>query len=263
MPKKIKTKPKIIAIASQKGGTGKTTTAVSLSHALAEEGKKILLVDLDPQSSLSISLRVDVVKLSKTIYNVLLETEPGLSLKSVILKTKNKKVDLVPANIDLSSAEIELMSEFNREGALRRILDEVQNNYDYIFIDCPPSLGLLTTNALTAAQGVIIPIMADYLAIRGASLLINTIKKVQRKLNSDLKIAGVLVTMYHSKTIHSNDALATIKAQFGDSVYKSIIMYSVKAKEAPISGHSIMTYAPQSGVANGYRSLAKEFLNHG
>ena len=262
MPNHSQLKPKIIAIASQKGGTGKTTTTVSLSHALAEHGKKVLLVDLDPQSSLSISLGVNVVNLPKTIYNVLLETEPEISLNSIIIKTGNPNIDLVPANIDLSGAEIELMSEFNREGALRRVLNEVQNNYDFIFIDCPPSLSLLTTNALTAAQAVLIPIQADYLAIRGASLLIKTIKKVQKQLNPELKIAGILVTMYHSQTIHSNDALNMIKDTFGKLVFNAIIKYSVKAKEAPVSGQSILTYAPQSEVAKSYRALAQEFLNY-
>lgn len=253
---------KIIAISNQKGGTAKTTTAITLGHALAEKEKKVLLVDLDPQSSLTISFGFNVLRIEKTIYNVLIENGVETSIKDVLIKTAIKNVDLVPANLDLSSAEIELIREFNRESTLKFALRDIKDKYDFIIIDCPPTLGLLTTNALTAADEVIIPIQCDYLAMRGAGLLTQTIKKIQKKLNSNLKISGILVTMHDTRTIHSRDVLNEIKSSFGDLVFKSVIKYSVKAKEAPVSGESLLSYDSSSEIANSYRMLAEEILNH-
>lgn len=254
---------KIIAIANQKGGTAKTTTAITLGHALAEKGKKILLIDFDPQSSLTISFGIDVLSLEKTIYNVLVENGIAeTSIKEVIIQTAIENVYLAPANIDLSSAEIDLLHEFSRENTLKYAIKGIQDNYDFIIIDCPPTLGLLTTNALTAADGVIIPIQCDYLAMRGAGLLIKTIKKVQKKLNPNLKIIGILATMHDIRTIHSRDVLNEIKSTFGNLVFNSVIKYSVKAKEASVSGGTVLSYEPSSEIARAYRMLAEEILNH-
>ncbi len=206
---------KIIAISNQKGGTAKTTTAITLGHALAEKEKRVLLVDLDPQSSLTISFGFNVLHFKKTIYNVLIENGVETPIKDILIKTTIKNVDLAPANLDLSSAEIELIREFNRESTLKFALKDIKDKYDFIIIDCPPTLGLLTTNALTAADEVIIPIQCDYLAMRGAGLLTQTIKKIQKKLNSNLKISGILVTMHDARTIHSKDVSMTYRLKAG------------------------------------------------
>jgi len=253
---------KIIAISNQKGGTAKTTTAITLGHALAEKGKKVLLIDLDPQSSLTISFGIDILCLDKTIYNVLVENGVETPIEDVILKTAIENVHLAPANLDLSAAEIDLLREFSRESTLKYALANVKKHYDFIIIDCPPTLGLLTTNALTAADGVIIPIQCDYLAMRGAGLLTKTIKKIQKKLNSNLKIIGILVTMHDKRTIHSKDVLNEIKSTFGDLVFNSVIKYSITAKEAPVNGETVLSYDPSSDVAKSYRALAEEILNH-
>jgi len=253
---------KVIAISNQKGGTAKTTTAITLGHALAEKGKKVLLIDFDPQSSLTISFGIDVLCLEKTIYNVLVENGVETPIKDVLIHTAIENVDLAPANIDLSSAEIELLHEFSRESTLKHAIKGIKGNYDFIIIDCPPTLGLLTTNALTAADGVIIPIQCDYLAMRGAGLLTKTIRKVQKKLNPDLKITGILVTMHDTRTIHSKDVLNEIKSTFGNLVFNSVIKYSVKAKEAPVSGETVLSYDTSSEIAHAYRMLAEEILNH-
>lgn len=254
---------KIIAVSNQKGGTGKTTTAITLGHALAEKGERILLIDLDPQSSLTISFGVDVISLKKTIYNILVENNIESSIEEAMIHNVINNVDLLPANIDLSTAEIELLHEFSRESILKYAIHNVRDNYSYILIDCPPTLGLLTTNALTAADWVLIPIQCEYLAMRGAGLLVNTIKKVQKRLNPDLNIIGILVTMHDSRTIHSRDVLHEIKSTFGDLVFKSVIKYSVRAKEAPVDGKTVISYDPSSHITKSYRTLAKEILNRG
>jgi len=256
-------KTKIIAIANQKGGVGKTTTAVNLGAALSEAGYSILLIDLDPQSSLSISLGFDVLDLKETLYDVLLETKPNMKLDQIIKKTKYPNIDLVPSNIELSRAEMELITEMNREQALANAINGISKKYDYIMIDCPPSLGLLTTNALAAAQQVLIPIESDYLAMRGASLLLDTISKVKRKLNADLALLGVLINMYEQVTLHSREILEEIQEAFGDKVFKSIIRRSVRVKEAPVEGQSLLSYEPNSPISQAYRELAKEIINHG
>lgn len=251
----------VIAISNQKGGTAKTTTAITLGHALAEKGKKVLLIDLDPQASLTVSFGIDLLNLKKTICDVLVDNGVETPIKEIFIETGIKNISLAPANLDLSTAEIDLLREFNRESALKYALEQTKENFDFIIIDCPPTLGLLTTNALTASDGVIIPIQCDYLAMRGAGLLINTIKKVQRKLNSNLKISGILVTMHDKRTIHSKDVLNEIKNTFGSLVFNSVIKYSVRAKEAPVNCETILSYDPSSEVAQSYRMLADEILN--
>lgn len=250
----------IIAIANQKGGVAKTTTCLNLGHALSERGRRVLLVDLDPQASLTISLGVDVRELSATIYDVLLATNPDLSVKDIIQDTTIKGVSLAPASIDLSKAEMDLFSEMNRERALKDALKPVQSAYDYILIDCPPSLGLLTTNALAAADQVLIPLQSDYLAMRGAELLLSTIEKVRRKLNPKLELLGVLATMHDARTSHSRDVLKEVRAAFGDRTFQSVIPYSVRAKESVVSGQSILQYDGKSKLARAYRALAEEII---
>jgi chromosome partitioning protein len=259
-------KTRIISIANQKGGVGKTTTTLNLGAALAELGKKILLVDLDPQSSLTISLGVEMSKLEKSIYDLIASDEEGSqsSAQEIIIKTKMNNVDLLPSNIDLSRAEIELMNMIDRERVIKFILEPFKGVYDYIIIDCPPSLGLLNLNALTASDEVIIPMETDYLALRGAGILINrAIKNVQKRLNPDLKIAGILATMYNVRTIHAREVLEKLREYFKELVFDTVIRETVKFKESSVDGLSILDYAGSSKAAESYRSFAQEVLKDG
>lgn len=254
---------KIIAIASQKGGTGKTTTAANLGHALAEKKKKVLLIDLDPQSSLSISLGIPVKDLEKTIYNALTENDEISCLDLITIETPIHGLYLIPSNIDLSEAEQSLMAQLGRERVLQNTLESVRDDYDFILIDCPPSLALLTTNALTAADSVLVPIQCDYLALRGATVLFNTVMKIKKRLNPALDIIGILPTMFDKRTRHSQEVLEEIKSAFPGKVFNSIIKFSVKAKDAPIAAKTLLSDNGKSDLADAYRSLAQEILNHG
>lgn len=249
---------KIIAMTNQKGGVGKTTTTINLGAALVETGRKVLLVDFDPQGSLSVGLGVNPHTLERSIYNLLLSRE--YTVDDVLLDTVIDGLDLLPANIDLSAAEVQLVSEVARELTLKRVLDKVRDRYDYILIDCAPSLGLLTVNALTAADGAIIPLECEFFALRGVALLTDTIAKVTDRLNPDLELTGILATMFDSRTLHSREVLERVIEAFGDKVFHTVIRRTVKFPETTVAGEPITSYASSSPGAQAYRDLAREVL---
>jgi chromosome partitioning protein len=248
----------ILSLANQKGGVGKTTTTINLGAAMAELGKRILLVDFDPQGALSVGLGINPMSVDLTVYNLLLDknVEPD----QAILKTQIPDLEILPSNIDLSAAEIVLVSEVAREQSLKRALNLVRNRYDYILIDCPPSLGLLTVNALTASDGVIIPLECEYFALRGMALLMDTVDKVRDRLNPDLRLEGIIPTMYDSRTLHGREVLERVRSAFGEYLYKTVIRRTIRFAEAPVAGESILSYAAESRGADDYRALAKEVL---
>ncbi|OGC85532.1 MAG: hypothetical protein A2V73_09300 [candidate division Zixibacteria bacterium RBG_19FT_COMBO_42_43] len=249
---------KIIAFCNQKGGVGKTTSVVNLGASLALGEKKVLLVDLDPQSNATSGLGIDKKALLKTVYDVLIS---GLPLNEVILKTEMNCLDLVPANTNLVGAEVELISFMEREKQLSKALQPVKDEYDFIFIDSPPSLGLLTVNALVAADSVIIPIQCEYYALEGVSQLNHTIEMVQKSVNPSLKIEGVLLTMYDSRLNLSRQVQEEAQRFFGNVVYETVINRNVKLAEAPSFGKPIVLYDILSAGAENYLNLAKEILN--
>jgi chromosome partitioning protein len=249
---------RVIALCNQKGGVGKTTTTINLGAALAEAGRRVLVVDFDPQGALSVGLGVNPHELDLTIYNLLMQRD--VSIEDVLLKTSVPSLDLLPGNIDLSAAEVQLVSEVAREQTLARVLAPVLGDYDIVLIDCQPSLGLLTVNALAAADGVIIPLECEFFALRGVALLMDTIYRVQERINPRLEVEGILATMYDSRTLHSREVLARVVEAFDDKVFHTVIARTVRFPETTVAGEPITTYASSSTGATAYRQLAREVL---
>ncbi|RPF28197.1 ParA family protein [Georgenia muralis] len=252
---------RIIAMANQKGGVGKTTTTINLGAALAEYGRRVLLVDFDPQGAASAGLGINAHELDRTIYNLLME--PRSDVREIIERTTVENLDVVPANIDLSAAEVQLVNEVAREQALARVLRPVQDDYDVILIDCQPSLGLLTVNALAAAHGVLIPLEAEFFALRGVALLVETIEKVQERINPRLRIDGILATMVDLRTLHSREVIERVQQAFGEKVFDTMISRTVKFPDASVASEPITSYAPSHPGAEAYRRLARELVARG
>lgn len=250
---------KIIAIANQKGGVGKTTTSINLSSALSKKGKKVLLIDIDPQANLTTGFGIESDKLISTIYQVLIAK---LDVNDSILHIKTDDVYLIPSSINLVGAEIELVSQPIREHLLKNALSKIKNNFDYLIIDCPPSLGLLTVNALTAANSVLIPVQCEYYALEGLSKLLNTIYFVRKGLNKELYIEGILLTMYDSRLKLAHQVETEVRNLFGKRALKTIINRNVRLSEAPSHGKSIFQYDPTSIGAKNYTELAEEILKN-
>jgi chromosome partitioning protein len=249
---------RVIAMCNQKGGVGKTTTTINLGAALAEYGRKVLLVDFDPQGSLSVGLGLNPHDMELSVYNLLLE--PGVHLEDVVVASGVPGMDLLPSNIDLSAAEVQLVHEVAREQTLQRVLKGAIDEYDVILIDCQPSLGLLTVNALTASDGVIVPLECEYFALRGVALLKTTIDKVRERLNPKLTIDGVLGTMYDGRTLHGREVMERLVQAWGDTVFHTVIRRTVKFSDSTVAGEPITTYAGASAGAESYRQLAREVL---
>jgi len=249
---------RIVAICNQKGGVGKTTTTINLGAALAEQGRRVLLVDFDPQGALSVGLGIQPHDIDSTVYNLLMERD--VKAQDVLFHTTIAGMDLLPSNIDLSGAEVQLVHEVGREYVLGGALKDVMAEYDLIMIDCQPSLGLLTINALACADSVLIPLECEYFAMRGVALLMETIDKVQQRLNPKLQIDGLLGTMYDSRTLHTREVLGSIVNGFGDKVFHTVINRTVRFPDATVAGEPITSFDSSSMGASSYRELAKEVL---
>ena len=249
---------RVIALCNQKGGVGKTTNTINLGAALAETGRRVLLVDFVPQGALSVGLGVNPNELDLTVYNLLMQRD--VTIDEVLLKTAVPGLDLLPGNIDLSAAEVQLVSEVAREQTLARALVPVLGEYDIVLIDCQPSLGLLTVNALAASDGVIVPLECEYFALRGVALLMDTIYRVQERINPRLEVEGILATMYDSRTLHGREVLARVVDAFGEKVFHTVIARTVRFPETTVVGEPITTYASSSPGAAAYRQLAREVL---
>ncbi len=249
---------RVLAICNQKGGVGKTTSTINLGAALTEYGRRVLLVDFDPQGALSVGLGLASHHLDRTIYNLIMDQ--GISVDDVILPTSVPGMDLLPSNIDLSAAEVQLVTEVGREQALGRALRPLVPHYDFILVDCQPSLGLLTINALACADGVLIPLECEFFSLRGVALLMDTIDKVRERLNPDLTIVGILATMYDPRTLHAREVMARVVEAFGDTVFDAVISRTVRFPETTVAGEPITRWAPKSAGAKAYRTLAREVI---
>ncbi|WP_224391295.1 ParA family protein [Pseudonocardia sp. ICBG1293] len=249
---------RVIAVANQKGGVGKTTSTINLGAALAEYGRKVLLVDFDPQGALSVGLGVQPHQLESTVYNLLMER--GVEADEVLQDTGVDNLDLLPSNIDLSAAEVQLVTEVGREQALGRALKRFLPDYDIVLIDCQPSLGLLTINALACADEVLIPLACEFFSLRGVALLMDTIDKVTERLNPDLTLLGVLPTMFDTRTLHTREVHDRVVEAFGEKVFDAVINRTIKFPETTVAGEPITTWAPTSYAAEAYRMLAREVI---
>ena len=251
---------KAIAIFNQKGGVGKTTTNINLAACLANKGKKVLLLDIDPQGNTTSGLGIDKRKMEYSTYDLLIEKD--FDTPKAIIKTGTEGLDLIPASVSLSGAEVELVNVKGREKRLKKAMDKVKKKYDYIFIDCPPSLGLLTVNSLTAVDSVLIPIQCEFYALEGVAQLMNTIEIVKKNLNSKLEIEGVILSMFDGRTNLSIQVVEEVKKYFGRKVYTTVIPRNVRLAEAPSYGLPIVEYDPRSTGAEAYREFAEEFLKY-
>jgi chromosome partitioning protein len=256
-PKRDGKGAKVIAFANQKGGVAKTTTALNLAVAFKESGHRVLAVDMDPQGNLTMSQGIDPDKVELSMFDVLVH---GTPIRDVIVE---REVDVAVASIDLAGAEIAMSTQIGRERRLQKGLEAVRSDYDFVCIDTPPSLGLLTVNALTAADKVIVPVQCEYLSMRGLVQLQNTLRMIRENLNPDVEIEGILPTMLDSRTVHAKEAVEILEENFGDLVFESRIRKAVKFAEAPVKGSSVLKYDPNSNAAKAYRSLAEEVLGHG
>ncbi len=252
---------RVIAMCNQKGGVGKTTTTINLAAALAEYGRRVLIVDFDPQGAASVGLGANPHELDRTVYDLLVDRHA--SITDMILRTEIENLDLLPANIDLSAAEVQLVSEVARESILSRVLRPVLDDYDVVLVDCQPSLGLLTVNALTAAHGVLIPLECEFFALRGVALLVETIEKVRDRLNPRLEVDGILATMFDPRTLHAREVVARVYEAFGDTLLHTVIGRTVKFPDASVAAEPITTYAPTHAGAIAYRQLARELVARG
>ncbi|MGH3493837.1 MAG: ParA family protein [Sciscionella sp.] len=249
----------VLAMCNQKGGVGKTTSTINLGAALAEYGRRVLLVDFDPQGALSVGLGIHPQQLDHTVYNVIMDRDVGVA--DVVRPTTVDGMDLLPSNIDLSAAEVQLVAEVGREHTLLRVLRPLIDGYDYVLVDCQPSLGLLTINALTAADGVVIPLECEFFSLRGVALLIDTIDKVQERLNPRLEITGILATMFDPRTLHSREVMSRVVEAFGETVFDTVINRTVRFPETTVAGEPITRWAPRSSGAKAYRELAREVIS--